>query len=50
MLEGVLRRQLELATRDHADGPEIRSSWLSAETNSETQPWALLGLLGHPWD
>lgn len=50
VLEPLLLRQIDLATRDHADGREIRSSWLSSETNSETQPWVLLGLLGHPWD
>ena len=50
VLEPVLRRQLALGTRAHADGMEIRSSWLSSETNSETQPWAMLGLIGHPWD
>lgn len=50
VLEPLLRHQVALGTRAHADGMEIRSSWLSSETNSETQPWVLLGLLGHPWD
>ncbi|WP_431270936.1 hypothetical protein [Dankookia sp. P2] len=50
VLEPLLLRQVVLGTREHADGVEIRSSWLSSETNSETQPWVLLGLLGHPWD
>lgn len=50
VIEPLLRRQVALGTRSHADGMEIRSSWLSSETNSETQPWVLLGLLGHPWD
>jgi hypothetical protein len=50
VLEPLLRRQVALSTREHPDGLEIRSSWLSSETNSETQPWVVLGLLGHPWD
>jgi hypothetical protein len=50
VLEPLLLRQVALGTREHPDGREIRSSWLSSETNSETQPWVLLGLLGHPWD
>ena len=33
----------------HDDAVEIRSSILSTETNSETQPWAMLGLLERGW-
>ena len=50
VIEPLLLRQVALGTRQHEDGAEIRSSWLSSETNSETQPWVVLGLLGHPWD
>ena len=50
VFEPLLRRQVALGTREHPDGLEIRTSWLSSETNSETQPWVVLGLLGHPWD
>ncbi|MDO9707551.1 hypothetical protein [Paracraurococcus lichenis] len=50
VFEPLLLRQVALATREHADGLEIRSSWLSSETNSETQPWVVLGRTGHPWD
>lgn len=50
VIEPLLRSQIALATRQHADGTEIRCSWLSGETNSETQPWVVLGLTGHPWD
>ena len=32
------------------DSVEIRTSIYSGETNSETQPWVMLGLLGHPYD
>jgi hypothetical protein len=50
LLESILRRQISKSTYSHADGVEVRSSILSGETNSETQPWVLLGLLGHPYD
>jgi hypothetical protein len=33
----------------HDDAVEIRSSTFSTETNSETQPWAMLGLLDRGW-
>ncbi|MGE5268089.1 MAG: hypothetical protein ACM3JG_00310 [Thiohalocapsa sp.] len=44
-IEMILRWQIgrSLTCRDGA--VEIRSSYLSAETNSETQPWTALGLL-----
>ncbi len=50
LLETVMRRQIEASLVEHEDGIEIRCSLNSAETNSETQPWVMLGLLGHPWD
>lgn len=50
VIEPLLQRQVALGTQAHPDGLEIRSSWLSSETNSETQPWVVLGLIGHPWD
>jgi hypothetical protein len=50
LFEMILRRQLEQAITEHGDAVEIRCSTLSSETNSETQPWVMLGLLGHPAD
>jgi len=49
LIEAVIRRQLENSVTEHDDGIELRCSVLSAETNSESQPWAMLGLLGHPY-
>jgi hypothetical protein len=46
----MLRRQLQRSISEHADGIELRTSEFSGETNSETQPWVMLGLLGHPCD
>jgi hypothetical protein len=48
--ERVLRDFLASTTTPRDIGIEIRNSPLSPETNSETQPWAMLGLLGHPFD
>jgi hypothetical protein len=50
LFETVIRRQLELSLAAHDDGIEIRCSLNSAETNSESQPWVMLGLVGHPCD
>ena len=50
VIEPLLQRQIAMSTRQHADGIEVCTSWLSGETNSETQPWVALGMLGHPWD
>jgi hypothetical protein len=50
ILEYIIRRQITKSTYSHVDGVEVRSSYLSTETNSETQPWVLLGLHGHPYD
>jgi hypothetical protein len=47
LLELVLRARLERAMRRHEDGIEILTSMLSTDTNSETQPWAALGLIDH---
>jgi hypothetical protein len=50
LFEIILRRQLERSITERGDGVEIRCAELAAETNSETQPWVMLGLLGHPYD
>ena len=49
LFEAILRHQLARADhRARRQCIEIRTSVLSGETNSETQPWAMLGLVGHP--
>ena len=50
LLEMIMRDQLRRSTTEHQDGTEIRCSVHASETNSETQPWVMLGLLGHPCD
>jgi hypothetical protein len=50
LFELVLRWQLRKCITERDDCIEIRTSEFSAETNSETQPWVMLGLLGHPYD
>jgi hypothetical protein len=50
LFEIILRRQLERSISERNDGVEIRCAEHAAETNSETQPWVMLGLLGHPYD
>ncbi len=50
LLETIIRRQLEKSVTEHADGVELRCSVLSAGTNSESQPWTMMGLVGHPFD
>jgi hypothetical protein len=50
LLEQVLRGQLQRSLTLHEDLVELRCSVLSGETNSESQPWAMLGLVGHPCD
>jgi hypothetical protein len=50
LFEIILRRQLERSISERDDGIEIRTADAAAETNSETQPWVMLGLLGHPYD
>jgi hypothetical protein len=48
--EHLLLLQIDRSIRPREEGLEIRTSWLSSETNSETQPWVVLGLVGHPYD
>jgi hypothetical protein len=50
LFEIILRRQLERSITERDDGVEVRCAEIAAETNSETQPWVMLGLLGHPYD
>ena len=50
LFEIILRRQLERSITERDDGVEIRCAEFAAETNSETQPWVMLGLLGHQYD
>ena len=50
LLEIVLRRQLERSITQREDSIEVRTAISAGETNSETQPWVMLGLFGHPCD
>ena len=50
LFKKILLRQLERSMTQHDNTVELRCCTLSAETNSETQPWVMLGLLGHPAD
>jgi hypothetical protein len=50
LFEMVLRRQLERSITQAEESIEIRTAVSAGETNSETQPWVMLGLFGHPWD
>ncbi|HKS89989.1 MAG TPA: hypothetical protein VJR70_11150 [Stellaceae bacterium] len=50
LLELVLRWQLQRSITEREGCIEIRTGIYSGETNSETQPWVMLGLLGHPYD
>jgi hypothetical protein len=45
LLEGWMRARIERSLRHHPDGIEVLTSVLSAETNSETQPWVALGMM-----
>jgi hypothetical protein len=49
LFEMIIRWHIARSLTWHEDAVEIRSSMLSTETNSETQPWAVLGLLGRGW-
>jgi hypothetical protein len=49
-LETILRRQIARSITQLEDSVEIRTAVSSGETNSETQPWVMLGLFGHPAD
>jgi hypothetical protein len=48
--EIILRRQLERSITQREESIEIRTAVSAGETNSETQPWVMLGLFGHPYD
>ena len=50
LFEAILRRQLARSITERDQCVEIHTSVFSGETNSETQPWAMLGLVGHPYD
>ena len=50
LFESVLHWQLRKCINERDDCIEIRTGEFSTETNSETQPWVMLGLLGHPYD
>jgi hypothetical protein len=50
LFEIILRRQLERSIRERDNSIEIGVAEIVATTNSETQPWVMLGLLGHPYD
>jgi hypothetical protein len=50
LFESVLRSQLGRSITDAEEGIEIRTAVSAGETNSETQPWVMLGLFGHPYD
>ena len=50
LLESIVRRQFERSLTLREGLVELRCSVLSRETNSESQPWAMLGLVGHPCD
>ena len=47
-LEFLIRQRIGRSLRPRGDAIEILSSMLSMETNSETQPWAALALVGEP--
>jgi hypothetical protein len=49
LFETMMRRQVERSLYREDGAVEIRCSVLSGETNSETQPWATLGLLDRGW-
>ena len=46
VLEMLMRDRITRSLRERETGTEILTSMLSAETNSETQPWVALGLCG----
>jgi hypothetical protein len=50
LLESIMRTQLERSVTERDGMVELRCSVISAETNSESQPWAMLGLVGHPYE
>ena len=50
LFELILHWQLRRSLTEREGSVELRTSIYSGETNSETQPWVMLGLLGHPYD
>jgi hypothetical protein len=50
LFEMLLHWQLKKCITERDDCIEIRTAEFAGETNSETQPWVMLGLLGHPYD
>jgi hypothetical protein len=50
LFETVLRWQIERSITEREESIEIRTAISAGETNSETQPWVMLGIFGHPWD
>jgi hypothetical protein len=50
VFENILRRQIKQSITQREDGIEVRTAISAGETNSETQPWVMLGLFGHPCD
>jgi hypothetical protein len=50
VFEIILRRQIEQSITQREDSIEVRTAISAGETNSETQPWVMLGLFGHPCD
>jgi hypothetical protein len=50
LFELILRRQLERSITERDDGVEVGIAEIVSATNSETQPWVMLGLLGHPFE
>ena len=50
LFETILRHQLEKSITQREDSIEVRTAISAGETNSETQPWVMLGLFGHPCD
>jgi hypothetical protein len=49
-LEMSLLQQIARSITQREDAIEIRTAVSSEESNSETQPWVMLGLFGHPAD
>jgi hypothetical protein len=50
LFETLLRWQIERSITEREESIEIRTAISAGETNSETQPWVMLGIFGHPWD
>jgi hypothetical protein len=50
LYDAIMRRQVQRSLKRHREAVEITTCVYAAETNSETQPWVTLGLVGHPCD